>query len=461
MATRVLAPTNAAWLTIDTPKTPMHAGGLFIFNHPDDVPDGGMADYLRTLVSDLTRNRELEAPWNQRLRRAGLRGLPIMVDDERADLEYHIRYSALPEPGGERELGELISRLHSHRLDLDRPLWECHVIGGLEGGRFAIYVKIHQVLTYGPMGVHTLLSTLSEDPYQRGISPLWGSGLPSAQGGGALDPAKMLSGVAGAARSLFDQLSLDSIGKVVTRSAPKSMLTGRIGGHRRVATQLYDHAAFDALCAEAQIDHAVLVQYLVGTALRRYLKEYNALPDKSLVAGFPIVVDEDIGEEAGDPGVAIGMARLGTDISDHLSRLDMIKEGVARARQRVYGLSAEGATLYTLALMQPYMTSAMARTITGVTKVRVPWNLFISSYDGPQGPLYFNGAPLEAYHPLPPLWQGSGLAISSLSANGKVSMGVIGDRDRVPHTQRLAVYMGDALEDLTDRLIGAGKEAAQ
>lgn len=460
MATRVLAPTNAAWLTIDTPQTPMHAGGLFIFHMPEDIAEDQMSDYMRTLAADLTRHRVLEAPWNQKLMRAGRTPLPILVEDERADIEYHIRTSALPEPGGERELGELVSRLHSHRLDLDRPLWECHLIGGLSGGRFAIYIKIHQVLVYGPLGVHTLLNGLSDDAYQRGVSPLWDSGIENNGAGGTLpNPSKWVGGFAGAARSLLDQLSLDSIGKAISDTAPKTMLTGKIAGHRRVATQVYEASRADNICAAAQIDHTMLVQYLVGTALRRYLKEYNSLPDESLIAGMPLEVET--ADPDSTPPLAIGMVRLGTDVSDPLTRLDVIREGIGRARQRVHGLSVEAATLYTLSLMQPYMTSAMARSVTGFSKVRVPWNLFISSYQGPNGPLYFNGAPLEAYHPLPPLWQGSGLAISSLTANGKLSMGIIGDRERVPHTQRLAVYMNDALSDLETRMNVADAEAAQ
>src|SRR3546814_9136282 len=94
--------------------------------------------------------RDLAAPWKLKLKRSGLsRLLPSLATDRDVDMDYHVRHHALPRPGGERELGQLVSRLHSHRLNRRRPLWECHVIEGLENHRFAIYTKIHHALADG------------------------------------------------------------------------------------------------------------------------------------------------------------------------------------------------------------------------------------------------------------------------------------------------------------------------
>jgi hypothetical protein len=80
------------------------------------------------------------------------------------DLDYHVRHSALPHPGGQRELGVLVSRLHSNELDLHRPLWEVHLIEGLEGNRFAMYSKIHHSLVDGISGMRLIMRALSSDP---------------------------------------------------------------------------------------------------------------------------------------------------------------------------------------------------------------------------------------------------------------------------------------------------------
>src|SRR3546814_2372726 len=82
-------------------------------------------------------------------------------------MDYHVRHHALPRPGGERELGQLVSRLHSHRLNRRRPLWECHVIEGLENHRFAIYTKIHHALADGVTTMRLLTQSLAKAPESR------------------------------------------------------------------------------------------------------------------------------------------------------------------------------------------------------------------------------------------------------------------------------------------------------
>ena len=96
-------------------------------------------------------------------------GSPLQswVVDEDFDLDYHVRRSALASPGDERELGVLVSRLHSNPLDLSRPPWEVHLIEGLEGGRFAIYTKMHHALVDGYSGVRLMARSLSKDPDDR------------------------------------------------------------------------------------------------------------------------------------------------------------------------------------------------------------------------------------------------------------------------------------------------------
>ena len=127
---------DAAFLHMESHDTPMHVAGLQIFS----LPPGAGSEYLRQLVAELKRPRELVAPWNLRLRSSTFSSLaPGWEEDRDIDLDYHVRHLALPQPGGERELGVLVSRLHSHRLNRRRPLWECQVIEGLENGRFALY----------------------------------------------------------------------------------------------------------------------------------------------------------------------------------------------------------------------------------------------------------------------------------------------------------------------------------
>ena len=144
-----LNPLDASWTQVESRDTPMHVAGLSPFSLPEDAPP----DFLRTLMADLRASREFMPPWNYCLRSPGLTHLlPVWVEQDELDLEYHVRHSALPSPGGQRELGQLIARLHSQPLDLSRPPWEFHLIEGLEGGRFAIYLQLHPSLIDGISG---------------------------------------------------------------------------------------------------------------------------------------------------------------------------------------------------------------------------------------------------------------------------------------------------------------------
>src|SRR5437879_3712302 len=116
----------------------MHVGGLLPFTPAADTSP----DYLRHLMDEV-REAPVYRPWNLRLRTPDVLWNPLQswVEDSELDIEYHVRRSALPSPGDERELGILVSRLHGHHVDFHRPPWELHLIEGLERGRFAWYVK--------------------------------------------------------------------------------------------------------------------------------------------------------------------------------------------------------------------------------------------------------------------------------------------------------------------------------
>ena len=129
---RRLSVLDAAWLTVESKETPMHVGSLQIYSLPENAP----SDYVQKMVDQLRSAKSFAPPWNLQIKPSPLsKAMPAVRERHDVDMEYHVRHSALPRPGGERELGELISRLHARGLDLTRPLWECHLIEGLEGNR--------------------------------------------------------------------------------------------------------------------------------------------------------------------------------------------------------------------------------------------------------------------------------------------------------------------------------------
>ena len=167
-----LATLDASWLAVESDDTPMHVGNLQIFSLPDNAPSTFTGD----LVKSMKQAGNVELPWGCKLVWPSFLGrvlAPTWKHDKHIDLDYHVRHSALPKPGGERELGVLVSRLHSNPLDLSRPLWECHMIEGLEHNRFALYTKMHHCMIDGISGVRLLQRVLSKSPDERDMLPPW------------------------------------------------------------------------------------------------------------------------------------------------------------------------------------------------------------------------------------------------------------------------------------------------
>ena len=121
-----LAAADSMFLYGESREIMLHVASLMPFSLPPDAPPG----HLRGLVEQLRATRDLQAPWNLKLRHPGFLKHPLQawVEDADVDVDYHVRRSALPSPGDERELGVVVSRLHSHKLDFHRPPWEMHFI---------------------------------------------------------------------------------------------------------------------------------------------------------------------------------------------------------------------------------------------------------------------------------------------------------------------------------------------
>ncbi len=455
----MLNPLDAAWLYVDSHDTPMQVASLHIFSPPKGAPD----DYLGRMLAEFKAVRRLASPWNKKLAGGWLgRLLPAWTIDASIDLDYHVRHSGLPRPGGERDLGILVSRLHSYPLDFTRPLWECHFIEGLQGNRFAIYFKMHHSLIDGVSGMRLLQRMLSTDPSARNMPAPW-AGAPQGQasdarGGGDRPTTDPL-----AAAVTFAEEQLSSLGHVGAAlselatarwregealvgpfCAPGSVLNGRITAQRRFARQSFALADLRrvAKAADATLNDIVLA--VCSGALRRFLIEAEALPAHPLTAGLPVNVRAADDVETGT-AISFICANLATDVEDPRRRLEAITASTRRAKEHLQALPTAALTPYTVAFMAPYIL----QLLTGMGG-RLPsvFNLTISNVPGPDEPLYLNGSRLEAMYPLSLLSHGQALNITCVSYAGALHFGFTGCRDTLPHMQRLAVYAGEAMDEL-------------
>ena len=405
-----LNPLDSAWLFTESRATPNHVGGLLEFR----LPEGAPRDYMHRLMAAFRGHRQFAAPWNRRLKYAFNKNpLPVWVEDDAIDLEYHVRHAALPWPGGERELGELVGRLQSTPLDLSRPPWECTIIEGLAGGRFALFIKMHHSLIDGVSGMKFMQRAMSPD---RGKSlklpPFWASGLPRGARPGDDSPLPTAANAAAAAvQALRGQVQTvpqlivafgrmlkglgTGEGMVVPFTSPQSVLNGRVREKRRFATQQFPLERLRQLARAAECTLNDVVLAICGGALRRFLAERDSLPEASLTAGIPVSVRPADDEGSGN-AITFIIATLGTDLADARERLDAIRKSVRHAKEHVQSLPRQAMLQYTVLLMAPTILTLL----TGIGgRTRPMFNITISNVPGPDQPLYFRGAELLATYP--------------------------------------------------------------
>jgi WS/DGAT/MGAT family acyltransferase len=449
-----LSTIDAAFLLAETRQTPMHVAGLQVF----ELPAGAPPHFVSGLFGELRRYPVTAIPFTYRLS-GGLSGklLPSWEVSEDVDIDYHVRHSALPYPGGERELGVLVSRLHSNPMDLSRPLWEFHLIEGLADNRFAIYCKLHHALVDGVNSIR--LINLSSDPESSDTVPIWADKSRPAferrSGTGSLlaslpnmvqkelealpSLARALTSTARAAAGMHDDPDFASL-----TEAPRTLFNVRIGGQRRVATQTtsLDRVRTIARAAGGTINDVVLAA--CGGALRHYLAELGNLPAESLVGSVPVALHRDAGDASGNAVTALA-TRLGTNVADVRERFEIIRRSSAAGKTHLAQMTPVAAMNYTMVIAAPTMLSWLPG-VGGL--VSPPYNLIISNVPGPRDTLYFHGAEMVAYYPVSQVGHGQALNITVLSYAGQLAFGFVACRDSVPSMQRLAVYTGEALDEL-------------
>jgi WS/DGAT/MGAT family acyltransferase len=463
---RRLGTIDAAFLRMESPRTPMHVAGLLTFR----LPPGAPPDYLRELFAFMRSQAVTMPPFSSRVVRKGLKRLaPVWEEAPDIDIDYHLRHSALPFPGGERELGVLVERLHSHPMDLSRPLWECHLIEGLENNRFAVYLKAHHASMDGMGALKFIRNWLSSDPHFANTAGPW-----------ALSPRVPLQEDADKPQTDIFHRTMELAGEQLRSASELTRTLGRMakkkdnpeGGlmsalhtprtvfnqaitpQRRLTTQLFELSRFKALSAATGTTINDLSMAICSGALRRYLLEMDALPDLPLVASFPMGLPRADGK-AGN-AVAGFVCPLGTDEASPRRRLEIINAVTTRTKAQLKSMSPSALDQLTLLGMAPLILGQMTGQLS---KLPPFFNLVISNVVGSREKLYFRGAELEAMYPVSVLFDGYALNCTIVGYGDHVSMGYIGCRNALPKLQHLAVYSGEALEEL-ERAYGLGKPKA-
>ena len=448
----LISPMDAVFLIQEAREHPMHVAGLQLYKRPPRA----RADYLATAYQKLLEHRDVSPMFVRRPRQpVSSVGNLFWSDDTDIDLEFHVRRSALPEPGRVRELLELVSRLHGTLLDRHRPLWEYHLIEGLADGRFATYLKSHHALADGVRMARKVVEAFSTDPKARDLPPLWAARetAPKPESGRQIvnplemfrDAGRALSGLTGIGPMVakYGAQALREQTTVLPYAAPRTMLNVPITGARRVAAQSWDMARITKVRKALGVTLNDMVLAMCSGALRRYLIAADALPDDPLIASVPVAMKT---QEAGREGNAITfvLCNLGTNLDDAHARLETITESMRATKELM--ANRPGLQLTALGLLTALGPSVLTR-IPGSASAPPPYNVVISNVPGPRERLYWNGAEVEGIYPLSIPTENQALNITCLSYANNLEFGIVGCRQAVPRLQRLLDYLEETLQE--------------
>ncbi|MGB1557366.1 MAG: WS/DGAT/MGAT family O-acyltransferase [Oceanococcaceae bacterium] len=465
---KTLSAQDASFLYLERSHQPMHVGGLHLYSLPEGVDDAAaIADIMQGW-----RASTVKPPFNQKLvwplRKLGR---PSWVEDTEVDLEYHLRHSALPAPGRYREMFALVSRLHGTLLHRDRPLWEAHLIEGVETRQFALYTKMHHAMIDGMGGMRLLQKSLSTDPAQRDMPPPWevgrGPRKPRAEGaptrGGIQAMAEQmqdtLGALPGAVKGMFayaDAMRRGADNGLVSPFAvPRTALNTRIGAARRFVAQSWkiDRIKTVGKALDATLNDVVLA--MSAGALRTWLLEHAELPDVPLSAMAPVALAPKDADDYGNAVTAI-LCSLATHVADPVDRLHAIQRSMNQGKALLQSMTRAEIMLLTMLGAAP----TALPLILGYGHKMPPFNVVISNVPGPRERLYWNGARLDGMYPVSIPVNGVALNITVTSYVDSLDFGLIACRRSVPSAQRLIDYLEQALAELEQAAgIGASERS--
>ena len=454
---------DAGFLLAERRETPMHVGGVNLFTLPDGADEH---KFLEGLAGVLRNADSFRKPFGEYVvsKPTGM----FWETDDNMDLDYHIRHSALPKPGRYRELFALASRLHSVLLDRNRPLWEIHLIEGLQNRQFAVYNKMHHAAIDGVGAMHITRGMCSTSKSGRiNHAPLSMEAYDAYKASRSSNRTRQvtpreseLRAVADAVKQTFDsgtnlmgamrRFSGAFLGRsgnlaVPWHNVPKTSINTKVSGARRFVAQSWEFDRVKAVCKALDGTLNDIVLAMCSGALRRYLESRNELPRHSLKAMAPVSLREE-GDVASANAVGFITADLATNIKDPEKRLRAIQQSMRAGKELLQGLSSREASIF----MQLTQLPAVVTSVLGLADKFPAFSTVISNVPGPREQLYWNGARLDGIYPASIVFDGFAMNITLVSYNNKLDFGIVACRRSLPQIQRSIDYLEDALQELEE-----------
>ncbi|HET9890828.1 MAG TPA: wax ester/triacylglycerol synthase family O-acyltransferase [Mycobacterium sp.] len=447
---RFARPEAVAFLSLESSERPMHFSALQLFR----PPRGSGPDFARNTYEAMRAHRDVTPAYagHPATSRRGTSRLRWTYDDD-VDIDYHLRYTTVRPPGGMRELLALGDELHAPPLDRRKPLWECHVIDGLNDGRFAILYKVHHALMDGMSWANQMHAALSTDPDDSRIRVGW-TRQPECHQPVAQARARRV-GRAGPAKFVADLRRSSSLMMAAMREpqlipafrARRTILNVGSSATVRRAWQSWPIKRIQDVANAAAVTVNDVGLAMSAGALRELLAERDALPDVPLVAMVPVDLRNEQDVDANNI-LGIALCNLATNVDDPDERLRVIHASMQYNKQIIRELPRQLAIHLGGLICAPISGSSGLRA-----KIPPMFNVYISSMRGKTQPLYRNGARLEAAYGWAPMLPEQALMFGTHTDAEKLEFGITACSRVVPDPARLLGQLETSLKDL-ERAVG-------
>jgi WS/DGAT/MGAT family acyltransferase len=456
-----LSALDVSFLYLEEPTTPMHVGGVAVFQPPAEGFD------YDELVALIEQRINLVPRYRQKIKGVpGHIASPVWVDDADFDVTFHVRRSALPRPGSDQQLRELVGRLMSRRLDRSRPLWEMYLVEGLEGGRIAVITKTHHALVDGVSAVDIGQVILDVTPTPREVpADLWMPQPEPSSIGLIVDavadvvrrPTAVVDSIrigvldarATAGKVLGALGGLAAAARIAARPAPESPLNVPIGEQRRFGvarTELDDYKRVRK--AHGGTVNDVVLATVAGALRNWLLSRGEAVTGRTTIrAMVPVSVRTGQAQGALGNRVSSYLVDLPVGEPDPVVRLSHVSFAMKAHKESGQSVGAD-AIVALSGFAPPTLHALGARVANGIS--RRLFNVVITNVPGPQFPLYAGGAQMLEMFPVVPLAKGQGLCIGLTSYNGGVFYGLNADRDVMPDVDVVGSLLEESLAELVD-----------
>lgn len=463
---RQLSGQDAMFLFLESAKTPMHIGGLYICDSPGKPFNlASFKEFFekRLHLSHIFRQRLIEMPFDL--------GTPFWVDDPDFNIDHHISHVALPAPGGRRELADLAATLYNPPLDKSRPLWKATFITGLHldelsDDAFGFLVQVHHAAIDGKSGVEIMASlfSMTEEPFMppppekpwnpSKKMPNVAELLSESYGKRIKKPKKFFNLIKDTAAKQKEMKK--ELGKGLMKlppkplAAPKTFMNVPMSGKKifgAIDIPLQEIKVIKNAVEGATIND-VLLSVCAG-GLRKYMIKHGRLPIKNLIGLAPVSVRKE--GEKGEMGNRISamLFDMATNEVDPIKRLKALRTNTRSSKAYGQALPADQIMEFV-----PSEVAAMAGRVylkMGLSQLHKPFfNLIITNVPGPPIPLYMNRYKLQRLYGLGAAMDGLGLMIIIFSYAGMISLSVTADTNALEDMEFFTGCVREAYNELKE-----------